>query len=319
MATSTRDESPASASPISVHKPRPPRRQDFADTNCRLSGSMSEMSNPAATARNETSGSATGWESLRDGTLHNDSKAHRNRLPFDSSPYGLTNQTIGPEHEVGVSRRSSLARNPGSAPFPSGCCSVCNFDKRTLLQHIEKVLQFSCQDEIPWESLLSGHAISSSRQKTAAMLKVSLWALRDYAMGMKISEDGEMGTEASGVTGRSVDSWNVGPTTDGISVFSHGSCHLNEQSPLSRKVGHNRIRASIRDSTGHGALRRPRKAWTSHDEQRLKAWVREKQDWSEIATRLNRTPSAVEQHWRLMIIHERKASPRMYRFRRASD
>ncbi|KAH6645696.1 hypothetical protein BKA67DRAFT_586221 [Truncatella angustata] len=138
-------------------------------------------------------------------------------------------------------------------------------------------------------------------------------------MGMKISEDGEMVTEASGVTGRSVDSWNVRPTTDGISVFSYGSCHLNEQSPLSRKVGHNRIRASIRDSTGHGAHRRPRKAWTSYEEQRLKACVRAKQDWSEIATRLNRTSGAVEQHWRLMIIHERKASPRKYRFRRASD
>ncbi|KAH6645647.1 hypothetical protein BKA67DRAFT_121209 [Truncatella angustata] len=125
MATSTRDESPASASPISVHKPRSPRRQDFADTNCRSSGSMSEMSNPAATARDETSGFATGWESMRDGTLRNDSKAHRNWLPFDSSPYVSTNQTIGPEHEVGASHRSSLARNPGSTPFPSGCCSVC--------------------------------------------------------------------------------------------------------------------------------------------------------------------------------------------------
>ncbi|KAH6653600.1 hypothetical protein BKA67DRAFT_679437 [Truncatella angustata] len=121
MVTSTRDESPASASPISeIHEPRSPRRQDFTEKDCRSSGSMSEMSNPAATARDETSGFATG------------------------------------------------------------------------------------------------------RQKTAAMLKISLWALRDYAMGMKISEDGEMGTEATGVTGQSVDFWNIRPTTDGISVFSHG-------------------------------------------------------------------------------------------------
>lgn len=55
-----------------------------------------------------------------------------------------------------------------------------------------------------------------------------------------------MGAEASGATEQSVESWNIRPATDDISVFSNGPCHLNEQSPLSREVGINRIRTTTR-------------------------------------------------------------------------
>ncbi|KAI0120615.1 hypothetical protein BJ170DRAFT_646755 [Xylariales sp. AK1849] len=240
--------------------------------------------------------------------------AHRSPSPFRCNPYRSTDQMTGTQPNAGVPCCSDVPSHSNSTQVVSETCSV---DKRTLLQLIEKALRFSCQDEIPWESLLDGRPTSSTRQKSAAMLKVSLWALRDYAMGMRSPEDGE-GEEPSNAMGQSIYSWNNGRTTDGLSVFHHEHNHLDDQSPLSRKVSTNHMKPSVRNLTGPNGHRRRRKAWTSHDEQRLKECVDGEQNWHEIATSLNRSAGAVEQHWRLMTLQERKSSPGKYRFRRTS-
>ncbi|KAH8193581.1 hypothetical protein TruAng_012253 [Truncatella angustata] len=223
--------------------------------------------------------------------------------------------------------------NKGFLPCPSSqslrqlkCCQHCGFDARQVLYLTEKALQFFSCDVVPWDDLVNRSVPLSDGQKATAMQKLSLWALRDYALGMTVPKQrgtetqsvdsadrptmtqpgsGYRGTETPSISAsldESLSSKRIACSDDwGLSDIEEEDNYTPASTPRNATLRH-RQRGRPRKEPRKG----PRKAWSSLEEHRLRAYVKEKQDWPEIAERLGRSQGAVEQHWRIMTEKRRR-------------
>ncbi|KAH6653482.1 hypothetical protein BKA67DRAFT_537156 [Truncatella angustata] len=130
--------------------------------------------------------------------------------------------------------------SPGSRLHPHGTvgapkfCATCGFSTDELLQLCEKALQFHRHDKIAWNTLVNNSPAVSSQEKNAAMLRISLWAIRDYALTMRKRLDG-------GAAERSIDGFKLfEPPIAASSDSSRGTActtprsHLNQTSDVAR-------------------------------------------------------------------------------------
>ncbi|KAI1839994.1 hypothetical protein JX266_013806 [Neoarthrinium moseri] len=150
------------------------------------------------------------------------------------------------------------------------------------------------------------------------MRKISQWALRDYVIKLMFPSLGALDKDMRETAISSERTPRLrGGSTQEMTVTPHqhgtgtGDEHLNMDLLRLRSRDHQtwegspvRPRERIR-----GQLRKP---WTDSDERYLRLSVRRKIGGAQIARQLNRTPGAVEQHWRL-INHDDKTRRRRSR------
>ncbi|KAI1865944.1 uncharacterized protein JN550_007922 [Neoarthrinium moseri] len=238
----------------------------------------------------------------------------------------LANHALRPDHRKYGRREGSNSSNMSSLPqnmksktaLQFGPCQACGCDMGRLLQLAERILQFDLPGGIPWEDHLASAAVLTAHQKSAAMRKISQWALRDYVIKLMFPSLGALDKDmreaaisserTPRLRGGSMQEMTVTPHQHGTGT---GDEHLNMDLLGLRSRDHQtwagnpvRPRERIR-----GQLRKP---WTDSDERYLRLSMRRKIGWAQIAQQLNRTPGAVEQHWRL-INHDDKTRRRRSR------
>ncbi|KAI1839504.1 hypothetical protein JX266_014283 [Neoarthrinium moseri] len=246
--------------------------------------------------------------------------------PCNPGSCNLANHALRPDHRRYGRREGSNSSNMSSLPqnmksktaLQFGPCQACGCDMGRLLQLTERISQFDLPGDIPWEDHLANTAVLTVHQKSAAMRKISQWALRDYVIKLMFPSHGALDKdmrEAAISSERTPRLRGGSPQEMTVTPHQHGTGtgdeHLNMDLLRLRSRDHQtwaespvRPRERIR-----GQLRKP---WTDSDERRLRLSVRRKIGWAQIAQQLNRTPGAVEQHWRL-INHDDKTRRRRSR------
>lgn len=107
-----------------------------------------------------------------------------------------------------------------------------------------------------------------------------------------------------------------GKTVDAVAIpliDSECSSEEDDSTDNDTDLGHNTSYSSDEDETNDlepivGQRRRP---WTGSEEDLLRKCVGQKEQWDETGRRLDRSASAVRQHWRLMQDKGRKGKPRI--------
>ncbi|KAH6653444.1 hypothetical protein BKA67DRAFT_660063 [Truncatella angustata] len=250
-------------------------------------------------------------------------------------PQSPMSPTPSPPAKDGYATRGMMGAlaSPGSRLHHHGTvgapkfCATCGFSTDELLQLCEKALQFHRHDKIAWNTLVNNSPAVSSQEKNAAMLRISLWAIRDYALTMRKRLDGSAAE-------RSIDGFKLfEPPIAASSDSSRGTActtprsHLNQTSDVARYpkendnyLGHSGDQEYVDVETrGRPAKRRrvmSHKPWSPRQEETLRAGMEQEQSWEDIARRLGRTPAGVRQHWWMM---ERRFSPRKHQVQRPSD
>ncbi|KAI1856494.1 uncharacterized protein JN550_013777 [Neoarthrinium moseri] len=245
--------------------------------------------------------------------------------PCNPGSCNLANHALRPDHRKygriegsNSSNMSSLPQNMESkTALQFGPCRACGCDMGRLLQLTERISQFDLPGDIPWEAHLANAAVLPAHQKAAAMRKISQWALRDYAIKSMFPSLGALDKDRreAAISSERTARLRGGSTQEMTFVTPHqhdtvpGDKHLNMNLLGFRSRDHQtwagspvRPRERLR-----GQLRKP---WTDSDERHLRLSVRRKIGWAQIAQQLNRTPGAVEQHWRL-INHDNKTRRRV--------
>ncbi|KAI1856945.1 uncharacterized protein JN550_013547 [Neoarthrinium moseri] len=188
-------------------------------------------------------------------------------------------------------------------------CSSCGFHAKRLFHLTENVFRSNPDGIVPWDAVLKDDAVLSKDEKEALMFQISLWMLRDYAASMLFSSTDKIVHEPPTTARRHYtrnfrassrmedDNIDIGDTSFISDLDTDHPVDLE----LSGDESVNSVaRGSTRRSMRQGRRGRPRKAWTDSDEQLLRLHIQENHSWSEIGHELNRTPNAVEQHWKIM-------------------
>ncbi|KAI6080270.1 hypothetical protein F4821DRAFT_67707 [Hypoxylon rubiginosum] len=203
-------------------------------------------------------------------------------------------------------------------------CDACGVSTTHLLRLTEKALQWCPADDLYLETLLESGVIRPDAGRGGVMLRLCLWALRDYALAV-VSSTGKSTKDGLGDCA-------IEPTEK---CFQHQPATTMDDIPPTRSDSTSNGRSSldrteVSDTNSDGGYKarmddqvircdqRRRGRWSEIDKNRLRVYMEEGKDLGWIAKKLGRSEDKVNEYGKKLKALQRRRSPRKARSKRTT-